>query len=242
MMASLFEKQYIGHARHEGPFPENSLELYRYLVEVLGYRIIEADIVFTEDNVPILNHGTVKEFYVNGQTQLHSVSQSTYQELLECSKQATQSFLTTVEEYVRYGKEQKVIIMFDLTFQKYTFSQYKTLYAIVAKYGMQKQVIWGDADVLKLYCLDRHAIVQVGGSWGRKLLLKSFFTFFFCKTTIMSFSYYGGNVESFLNIVKWGHRLGFLMKVATINDIELANRFWKIGTDLINTDTLLNKK
>ena len=56
----------------------------------------------------------------------------------------------------------------------------------------------------------------------------------------MSFSYYGGKVESFLHIVKWGHRLGFVMKVATVNDLDLANRFWKIGTDLINTDKLLN--
>lgn len=56
----------------------------------------------------------------------------------------------------------------------------------------------------------------------------------------MSFSYYGGNIESFQNIVRWGHRLGFIMKVATINDLDTANRFWKIGADLINTDKLIN--
>lgn len=32
------------------------------------------------------------------------------------------------------------------------------------------------------------------------------------------------------------------MKVATINEERLANCFWNIGTDLINTDTLLNKE
>lgn len=45
-MEILNQKQYIGHARHEGPFQENSLELYHYLVEQLSYKIIEADVVF----------------------------------------------------------------------------------------------------------------------------------------------------------------------------------------------------
>ena len=57
----------------------------------------------------------------------------------------------------------------------------------------------------------------------------------------MSFSYYGGDIEQFEKIVRYGHRLGFVMKVATVNDAETANRFWKIGTDLINTDALLNE-
>lgn len=62
----------------------------------------------------------------------------------------------------------------------------------------------GDADILKLARLNRHLIVQVGGSWGRKLLIKSFLTSFLCKTTIMSFSYYGGNVESFPTYCEMG--------------------------------------
>ena len=37
-MEILNQKQYIGHARHEGPFQENSLELYHYLVEQLSYK------------------------------------------------------------------------------------------------------------------------------------------------------------------------------------------------------------
>lgn len=240
MMANLARKQYIGHARHEGPYPENSIDLYHYLVEELNYKIIEADVVFTLDGIPVLNHGTNKVVHVKGQSQEVSINEMTYQDLLLLLEQDETGCLTTVDEYVRFGKEHDVIVMLDLTFQDYTYSHYQTLYAIVSKYGMDNHVIWGDADILKLAWLNRHLMVQVGGSWGRKLLLKSFFTSFFCKTTIMSFSYYGGNVESFRNIVKWGHRFGFLMKVATINDMELANRFWKIGADLINTDTLLN--
>lgn len=240
MMTTLACKQYIGHARHEGPYPENSISQFHYLVEELCYKVIEADVVFTLDGVPVLNHGTKKTIQAKGRRQEVNVNGITYQDLIQLLEQDENGYLTTVAEYVRFGKEHGVIIMLDLTFQQYSFSQYRTLYAIVSRYGMENQVIWGDANILKLARLNRHMIVQVGGSWGRKLLLKSFFTSFFCKTIIMSFSYYGGNVESFQNVVRWGHHLGFIMKVATINDVEVANRFWKIGTDLINTDKLLN--
>lgn len=239
-MEILNQKQYIGHARHEGPFQENSLELYHYLVEQLSYKIIEADVVFTVDQIPVLNHGVLKRFYMDGHDESVDISKVTLNDLLVFSRKDSNHRVTTVEEYIEYGKSKNIMVMLDLTFQNYTQFHYKVLYDIVCKYEMQNQVIWGDADILKLARLNRHLIVQVGGSWGRKLLIKSFLTSFLCKTTIMSFSYYGGNVESFQHIVKWGHRLGFVMKVATVNDLDLANRFWKIGTDLINTDKLLN--
>lgn len=242
MKADLACKQYIGHARHDGPYPENSISLYRYLVEDLEYKIIEADVVFTLDGIPVLNHGIKKAILTKGHTQDVNLNEIRYEDLLSLLEQDENGYLTTVEEYVQFGKEHDVIVMLDMTFQHYTTSHYQTLYSIVSSYGMENKVIWGDANILKLARLNRHLIVQVGGSWGRKLLIKSVFVSFFCKKTIMSFSYYGGDVENFQNIVRCGHRFGLIMKVATINDIELANKFWNIGTDLINTDTLINAK
>lgn len=135
-----------------------------------------------------------------------------------------------------------ICVMLDLTFQKYSFTQLKALHSLVCKYKMKKQTIWGDANIFKLALLDHHLIYQVGGSWGRKILLETFVKSLFCRQIIMSFSYYGGNISSFRKIVYFGHKMGFLMKVATINEERLANCFWNIGTDLINTDTLLNKE
>lgn len=241
---NLFKKQYIGHARHEGPYAENSLSLYQYLVDTLHYDIIEADIVFTKDGVPVLNHGRKTNFNTNTQEIVVDIPEITFSNLKELcqinNNQEDNTSITTAEEYIKFGKEKNVIIMLDLTFQHYTFKNYKQLYDIVSKHKMLNRTIWGDADIIKIACLNRHLIVQSGGSWGRRLLLKTLLKSFFCKTIIMSFSYYGGNIEDFANIVKWGHRLGFLMKVATVNDRQTADRFWKIGTDLINTDTLLN--
>lgn len=239
----LFKKQYIGHARHVGPYKENTLALYLYLVDILKYNIIECDVVFTADNVPVLNHGIYKKMYKNGRGFQISIPNHTIKEVKSFSLYKNRTTcLTTVEELIQFAHKRNICVMLDLTFQKYSFTQLKALHSLVCKYKMKKQTIWGDANIFKLALLDHHLIYQVGGSWGRKMLLETFFKSLFCRQIIMSFSYYGGNISSFRKIVYFGHKMGFLMKVATINEERLANCFWNIGTDLINTDTLLNKE
>lgn len=238
---TIFNKSYIAHARHIGPAPENTIALYIYLINVLKYDIIEGDVVFTLDGIPVLNHGTILSAYKNGEQIRVDISAITYDELLNYSLlQNTYLPISTVEDFVSVGFQHNVSVMLDLTFQKYTMTNYRSLYSIVKKYRMTEKTIWGDPDIIKLVRLDRNLICQVGGSWGRKLLVEAFVKSFFCKKMIMSYSYYGGNIEQFEKLVLWGHKLGFIMKAATINDKEVADRFWAIGTDLINTDTLTN--
>lgn len=239
----LYEKQYIGHARHQSPYPENSLALYHYLINTLHYNIVEGDVVFTSDGYPILNHGVTTYVYKNKNRHHININKTTLNELKAYSILPNTNFaFTTVEEFIKFSKQSNVCVMMDLTFQKYTFSNLKCLYDIVEKYSMKCNTIWGDANVFKLALLDRNLVCQIGGSWGRKLLIEAKLKSFFCGQVIMSFSYYGGDIEDFGYIVRYGHRLGFIMKAATINDPKIADRFWAIGTDLINTDILQNKE
>jgi len=64
-MTPFLKKQYIAHARHKGNAPENSILLYEYVVESLGYGIIEGDVVFTKDGIGILNHSIFLDAYNN---------------------------------------------------------------------------------------------------------------------------------------------------------------------------------
>lgn len=236
-----FFRQYIAHARHKGPAPENSIALYNYLAKKLGYNIIEGDVVFTFDGVPVLNHGIMIDVYKNGEKRTIDISRMTYKELCSYSLLPDSCFpISTVEDFIRYGSKENVCVMLDLTFQNYSKENYESLYDIVVKNKMKFRTIWGDPNFKILSRIDTNLICQASGSWGIKLLIEAFFKSFFCKRMIMSFSYYGGNIEQFEKIVRYGHKLGFIMKVATINDQHIADRFWNIGTDLINTDTLTN--
>ena len=239
--STIYQKQYIGHARHEGPFMENSYLLYKYLITVLDYKIVEADVVFTSDSVPVLHHGIESTFFKDGETLQLNINKYTYAELrnLSLSKEEYNP-ITKLESVLELCNQYNTTILLDLTFQTYTFSHLRKLYRLTCDNNMRSNTIWGDVNIFKLSLIDRSTICQVGGSWGRKMLIETLFKSFFCKQIIMSFSYYGGDIMSFRQIVRYGHRLGFIMKAATINDEETANKFWQIGVDLINTDSLLN--
>lgn len=57
--STLFDVQYVAHARYfNDSLKENSMPLFRFLVEDMKYRIVECDIVFTKDDVPVLMHST----------------------------------------------------------------------------------------------------------------------------------------------------------------------------------------
>jgi glycerophosphoryl diester phosphodiesterase len=58
--STLFDVQYVAHARYfNDTLVENSLPLFRYLVEEMKYRILKCDVVFTKDNIPVLMHTTI---------------------------------------------------------------------------------------------------------------------------------------------------------------------------------------
>ena len=239
----IYQKQYIGHARHEGPYRENSLPLFKYLITNLQYKIIEADVVFTSDRIPVLNHGVEGVVFYNGERQIININDTTYAELkLYSFSQDDYVPITILDDILKLCYQHDVCILLDLTFQKYTFTHLKTINHLLYVNNMKSNTIWGDVNVFKLALIDHNAICQVGGSWGRKMLIESFFKSFFCRQLIMSFYYYGGEIESFKQIVNYGHKLGFIMKVATINEIDIAKKFWQIDVDLINTDTLLNNE
>lgn len=238
----LYKKQYIGHARYQAPYPENSILLYRHLVRKIGYEIVECDIVFTKDGIPVLHHGVEGIFYKKSESFEININHIFKKELETYSLCLNDNIkITTLEELFCFLFKYNICVMLDLTFQKYTFSHLKMIYSLVCKYRMKERTIWGDANVFKLALINRHLICQVGGSWGRKMLAECVVKSFFCKQLIMSYSYYGGNVETCEKIVRWGHKMGFILKVATVNDPIVAKRFWDIGTDLINTDILINK-
>lgn len=237
----IFQKQYIGHARHEGPFLENSYLLYKYLITVLDYKIVEADIVFTSDSIPVLHHGVESTFFKNREAHKLNINKLTYKELRNLSLSKEKFIpITKLENLLELCHQYNTCILLDLTFQTYTFSHLRKLHDLICTHNIKSNTIWGDVNIFKLSLIDRSTICQVGGSWGRKMLIETLFKSFFCKQIIMSFSYYGGDIMSFRQIVRYGHRLGFIMKAATINDEETANKFWQIGVDLINTDSLLN--
>lgn len=238
----LYQKQYIGHARYNAPYPENTLLLYKHLINDLGFRIVEADVVFTSDHVPVLNHSSFAEVYEGREQKRIFVPDISFHELMHYSLHPLKKVpFNTVRELVVFGAENKICIMLDLCHQKQSFSQLKILYSIIKEHNMLGNTIWGDTNDFKLCVFSKgNHISQVGGRWGYRHLIKAFFKSIFCKQIIMSYNYKGDTDVRIKKTIQIGHHFHFLMKVATINDINTADKLWKAGTDLIITDSLKN--
>lgn len=55
--SELYNVQFVAHGRYAiDTLADNSIELYEVLIKDLKYKIIETDILFTKDSIPVLCH------------------------------------------------------------------------------------------------------------------------------------------------------------------------------------------
>lgn len=142
------ETQFVGHARYySDSLPNNSLVLYNYLIDE-GYRVIECDVLFTKDNVPVLCHEmNLKEIAKDehGNAVEIEIPELTFNELelydFSISGGGKIS-ITTFKQIVMLAKRRNVCIEVDIEKYNFSFEQCKILYSIVENAGMLDKVMW----------------------------------------------------------------------------------------------------
>lgn len=247
----LYQNHFVAHGRtNSEPFPDNSLILFETLISK-GYEAVECDVFFTKDTVPVLCH----ESNIGIASKEHfdiEISEINYNELLQYSFSTQDSGyvpITTLEQLIKLAADNHILVQMDLAKLSFEQNQYKQIYGILVKYNMTKSCIWEikEKDFFKIADLDNTLIFQIDETWDRtnltKLLMKKrFCSLIICSSWFEPLHHFAD--EDFINyerIVSFGKRLGFQMKVATINDKEIAKRFLSIGVNLITTDCLYDE-
>lgn len=237
-----YKRQYLAHARYHADFCQNTIELYEYLIDSLQYDIVECDIAITSDGVPVLHHGNSAILYDNNKELKISLRDVNYESISHLStKNDTMVVIQKLEPLVYLCKSKNVCLMLDYT-EDLSIIEYGYFYDLVCQYGMKRNTLWSDANAYKLAWYDRNLIYQFGSSWSYPKLIYAKLKSVLCGTVIISMGYEAGDIDSYKDIVRFGHEMGFIMKVSTINDGEVADHFWRIGTDLLITDDLLNDR
>lgn len=241
-----YKKQYVAHGRFEScECPNNSLSLYDYLIKE-GFKIVECDVMFTKDDVPILCHDDNLHNFAKdefGNSVNRKIDSIDFSEINKYNFSITDKKtikVTTLEELLSLCKENSICIELDLEKKFLGRRKYKILYELVKRYQMLNMVIWevSPSDFYTLSSIDNSLIYQIDHTWSfaklNKLIKRKEVA-----SLIISSEWFPGFVDKdYKAIIEYGKSLGFLMKCATINEKSEAEKMFCQGVDLITTDKL----
>lgn len=247
---ALYNTQFVGHGNPQiDSLAENSLALYDYYIRK-NYNVIECDVLFTSDNVPILSH--CDSLYLNENINHTAVNINTvsYKQILVLANDSSKckniliggGEITTLESLVRFAKSRNVIIQLDMQKHTYSYSQCQIVYHILSEYGMLNKAILevSDANFWTFIRLDRNLVFQLDEKWDYRSIDHYKKYQFLTSQIILSKWFPNFETIDFKDVIKYGHSKGFLMKCSIINNANVADTLFKQGVDMIVTDSLEN--
>ena len=243
-----YKKQFVAHGRYHLPYPNNSLVLYQKLIEK-GFGIVECDVMFTKDSIPILSHDQSlinvardsQGYFVD-----REISKLGYSKILQYNFSIEgDSYLpvSTLKDMLSLAKRHNVCIELDLNKKYLGRKKCKILYNMVKNAGMLQNVIWEvfPGDFYSLTILDQNLIYQFDNTWDKKKIDRIIEIKKYASLIILSQWFPDSVSGPYIEIIEYGHLNGFLMKCATLNNCSDVDYMFSNGVDLITTDTLTNK-
>ena len=240
---------FISHSGLMGYRPQSTLIAYEEAIR-RGYHIIDADVVFTKDKIPVIHHGDNIEKYSNGKG---TISEKTLEELekLDFGSKFDEKYkgekILTFEKLLILAKENNVIIDLDLAhlnLEKYfidTNVYLKILIKLIEKYDMFDSIFFNDSRlkaISKFKEIKNDLSFSVSGMNEKKNIEKIKYEYEDYKRII----YNMGGLKSGKSIdketVQYGLSLGKKIKAAKVDDIDFANKIQSWGVNYITTNYL----
>lgn len=221
-----FENQLIAH---KGGNTGTANEIANFEGAIAnGYKMVECDVQFTSDKIPVLSHDA--SFSVGGVT--YTIASNTYADLI-----AVKPTLATLEELLILCKKNGVVVEIDFS-KTYTNEQCGILYALLKKWAMcQKAMITSYVTPIRyLLGLDSDLIVCVSAvstTAGVDAIADIIST---AALAGVSTQYSSSFQQSFVEYV---HSKGAFSKPWTVNDATTIATLWDYGCDYIITDSVL---
>ena len=230
-----------------------SLDEYRSLTSYKesikkGFHILDADILFTKDKIPVICHEDNLEKISDGKGLLTSKTFKELQYLNFVYKGNNKENILTLEQFIIFCKKYNVIIDLDLShidFYKYfnnTDEYAKIIINLVEKYNMSNSIIFNNGDnIIKLYKLKKFKndiSISISNMNERKNIEDIKYKFNDSKVIIYNMGnlLYGKTINEYN--VKYALSLGKKVKAAKVNDIKLSEKLFSWGVNYIMTQKL----
>ena len=240
---------FIPHCGLMGYRPQSTLVAYEEAIR-RGYHIVDADLIFTKDKIPVINHGDDIEQYSNGKGKISSKTLEELEELdfgEKFDKKYKGEKILTFEKLLELCKENDVIIDLDLAhlqFGEYfnsTNGYLKKIFDLIEKYDMFDSIFFNERRpeaILKLKEIKNDISFAVAGMNEKQNIEKIKDEYKDSKRIIYSM---GGLMDGLTikeDVVKYGLSLGKKIKAAKVDDIAFAEKIQSWGVNYITTNLL----
>jgi len=188
-----------------------------------GYKILEGDVRFTSDTIPVLSHDAT----ISGYT----IASYTYDQI-----HALVPTLARLDDFLLLCKQNNVVAELDFT-KEYNSSQTQTCYATVAKCGMlgRTMITAYTSTVRDLLGIDTNIIVCASGIDTTNAVDGLSDIISAARLCVCSTSYSSVTKE----LVEYMHSAGCLSKPWTVNDTATIETLFGYGCDYIITDSVI---
>ena len=240
---------FIAHRGIGGERPESSLSSFKEAIR-RGFKIVNADLLFTKDKVPVIMHTTELGQVSDGEGKISEID---FEDLkkLDFGKKFDVKFtgekILTFGELLKLCKENDVILELDLSllnYKKYfenTDEYIKIIIDTIEKYNMLNSIFFTDETnpntLHRIKEIKNDIAVSISNINDDKLKkIKEKYADY--KRIIYNFSGLskGGKIDD--ELLKKALSTGNKVKVATVDDLELAKKFQKSGVNFITTNKL----
>ena len=232
-----------------GERPESSLSSFKEAIR-RGFKIVNADLQFTKDKVPVIMHTTELGKVSDGEGKISEID---FEDLkkLDFGKKFDVKFtgekILTFGELLKLCKENDVILELDLSllnYKKYfenTDEYIKIIIDTIEKYNMLNSIFFTDETnpntLHRIKEIKNDIAVSISNINDDKLKkIKEKYADF--KRIIYNFSGLskGGKIDD--ELLKKALSTGNKVKVATVDDLESAKKLQRTGVNFITTNKL----
>lgn len=218
-----------------------------------GYRIIETNIAFTKDKVPVVcNESDFETIYekngkINDMTlkELHKINLGK-----KYGKKYKGQKILLLEDLLKLCKENNVLIDFDFSLSNLDYHYYfennneyaKIIIDTIEKNGMLNSVFFEEGSnekiISKLIQIKDDIAVSISNINSKIDMEKSKNKYPKAKRVIYNLGDISNNNQIDENMIKYGLSLGKKIKASTIDDVNIAKKLFSMGVNFITTNKI----
>lgn len=241
---------FISHAGLKGQRPQSTLAAFKEAIR-RGYHIVDGDIQFTKDKIPVINHDNNIEKISDG---FGTIESQTLEELekydfgVKFDKKYKGEKILTLESLLDLCKKNNVIIDLDLghlNYKKYfedTDEYAKIIINLIEKYNMTDSIIFNDGPnpetVLKLKKIRNDISISVSNMNKKENMEMAKNKYDGSKRVIFNFGGLTAGKTIDEETVKYGISLDKRIKASVVDNLEFANNIQNWGVNYITTNKL----